>query len=353
MKPLNLFRRRNVSHQSGIAIGKEKTSNNAKFISEAYGLVLNRAPDPDGLDLYGEFLGDGRIDREELFRILLNSTEYKNRYYNNGDYDVKNDRQYDGFISDEIDKLSVALEGCDFISMADMDRASEGLLGLEYYVYHRKRFLEMMNGLAFIERSLECSLNILEIGSIFTTKIIRELFPDAKISTLDALGADEIGYGGVYMLKDIVNNHYQIDLVRDKIENIDIDKGKKFDIILLCEVVEHLLLNPAKLFKFILRQMSSGGYLYITTPNAFKKSNVESLKGMRLPFPAYPEEYSYEDAFMFHVREYGMAELLGFVRAAGGVVRGFYFSDCWDDPTFAASLSPHERGNLVVLVQKP
>jgi SAM-dependent methyltransferase len=342
MRSFNLFRKRSAKNLS-----------NKQLIHDAYNLVLNRAPDPEGLALYETMLNSGGVGREELFRTLLMSAEYKNISNCSGKYSYRDDSQYDGFIDDSIDKCATALKDYDFISIEDMDRAATGLADLEYYVYHKKRFLEMMNALAFMERDLGVPLNIMEIGSIFTTKIIRDLFPNANISALDALDINEIGYEDVYILSDIVSEYYKIDLVRDEIADIEVNKNNKFDVVLLCEVVEHLLLNPIKLFKFIFRQMNSGGYLYITTPNALKKENVELFERRRMPFPVYPENYSYKDAFMFHVREYGMAELLGYIRSAGGVVRGFYFSDCWDDPAYAANLAPHERGNLVVLAQKP
>jgi hypothetical protein len=49
-----------------------------------------------------------------------------------------------------------------------------------------------------------------------------------------------------------------------------------------------------------------------------------------------------------HTHEYSMAELLSIVAEAGGRIRCWYFSDCWD----AVPLPPDQRANLVVAVGK-
>ena len=329
----------------------------ARFVNSAYNLVLNRDTDAAALELYTTLLEKGELRREQVFEILLRSDEYISTQAPKEEpifvYEFDRDEQFKHFRSKQITSLSEALSKHASFTIADMDRAVPGLAELEYYVLHKKRFLEMMNGLAFIEQTLATPLNILEIGSIFSTKFIKTLFPHARISTIDVIDADNIGYRGVYMLDEIVEQHYKIDLVRENIADIDLRPHEKFDIVLLCEVIEHLLINPIKLMKFLLSQMNSGGYMYLTTPNALKRASIECLKRLVIPYPVYPEHYSYADAHMFHVREYGMAELLNFAREAGGVVRAFYFSDCWDDPQSAAAMPPHELSNLVILIQKP
>lgn len=318
-----------------------------QFVKMAYRSVLRREVDPDGLRHYTSQLQTGALQHADLLETLMQSGEFRDSYA------VADDGQYAAFLSDETIRCSAELSSHRTFTIADMDNRVPGFVGVEYYEMHKRRFLEMINALSFIEERLNRQLKILEVGSIFSTKIVRSIFPHSQISTIDILEIEQIGYGGVFALRDLVDRHYRLDLAKDDLERTHLEEQGQFEVILLCEVIEHLLVNPRKVLSFLFRQLKEGGYIYLTTPNAFKRDNVRLFNRRIMPFPAYPETFSHEDAFMFHIREYGMAELLEFARSAGGVVSGYHFSDCWDDPEIAGSMAAHELGNLVVLVQKP
>jgi len=268
-------------------------------------------------------------------------------------YAIESDKQYSGFLSKELRHTSQLLSQHSRYKTDDLDHAVPGLVGLDYYELHKNRFVEMVNCIDFLGAKSNKPLNILECGSIFSTKIIKTIFPDVSISTLDVLDIDQIGFTPVYMLKDIVEKHYKVDLVRDKLDDMMLEQEQSFDVVLFCEIIEHLLVNPGRVIKFLLRQLRTGGYIYITTPNIFKRQNVNSIARRMNPLMLYPESYTIDDAFMFHVREYCMGELLNIACSAGGLVAAFYFSSCWDDPLVASAMPSHELGNLVVLIQKP
>jgi SAM-dependent methyltransferase len=316
------------------------------FIKLAYKGLLRREADADGLRHYNELLNCGAIDYTALLDVLINSDEFNNTY------SIYKDPQYNAFITDNIMKTSALLSNSSRFTLCDIDAAVPGLKGLEYYEYHKPRFLEMINGIDFVQTMIGPNINLLECGSIFTTKIIHEIFPLINISTLDNVEIDQIGYGDVYRIKDFVKRHYKRDLVRDHIDSILLEETPTFDMILFCEVIEHLVVNPHRILKFLLRQLKPGGYIYLTTPNVFKKANIESISKRVNPFLLYPENYSFDDIFMFHVREYCMGELLNIISASGGSISGFYFSACWDDPTLVGSMSAHDLGNLVILIKK-
>ncbi len=318
-----------------------------RFVRMAYRSVLRREADPDGLKHYTLQLSAGALQYTDLLEELTHSREFRDNYA------VEDDCRFSEFLTEESIRCSMDLSSHRPFTISEMDRCVPGLVGLEYYEIHKRRFLEMINALSFIEQRLNRQPKILEVGSIFSTKIVRSMFAHSSISTIDVLELDQIGYSSVFALKDLVNRHYRLDLAKDDLERTSLEEQGLFDVVLLCEVIEHLLVNPRKVLSFLLRQLKAGGYIYLTTPNAFKRDNVRLFNRRIMPFPAYPEAFSHEDAFMFHIREYGMSELLEFTRSAGGVVSGFYFSDCWDDPNTAGSMAPHELGNLVVLIQKP
>jgi SAM-dependent methyltransferase len=125
-----------------------------------------------------------------------------------------------------------------------------------------------------------------------------------------------------------------------------------FDLLLCCEVIEHLIANPVNLFSYMLRSLKRGGFIYLTTPNFFKAQNIRSMELRFNPQPVYPKNYSYNETFCFHVREYGMGELIDSAIQAGGSIYAYNFSACWDSPLLARSCPVYERSNLVLLVQK-
>jgi SAM-dependent methyltransferase len=317
------------------------------FVRRAYLAVLRRPADPGGLEAYARALELGEIDPERLLQVFMESGEF------DSSYGIARDPQFEGFLTTEIAETSRALLAHRPYAAPDIDAAAPGLVGLEYFETHRRRFVEMVNGLDFIHARLGAPLDILEIGTIFTTKIIRTLMPAARISTVDVVAAENVGIAGVYMINEIVERHYQFDLVRGDLDGGPLEPGREFSLVLLCEVIEHLLVNPRRLLAFLLRQLKRGGYLYLTTPNIFKGGHVRAFARRVNPLAVYPEDFGFEDAPMFHVREYAMGELLKFAREAGGEVAAFHFSDCWDDPETAAALPDHELANLVVLIRKP
>jgi hypothetical protein len=117
-------------------------------------------------------------------------------------------------------------------------------------------------------------------------------------------------------------------------------------------VLEHLVVNPSRLFASLAGSLASGGFLYVTTPNLLRRDSRAKWAAGRNPQPIYPAEYGPADRFHFHVREYAMVELLEAVSAAGLLAEAAYYSDCWDSPAEAAGLPRDEWRNLVVLARK-
>ena len=47
-----------------------------------------------------------------------------------------------------------------------------------------------------------------------------------------------------------------------------------FDVVLFCEILEHLIVDPIKAIAEINRVLKQGGYLILTTPNAARLDNI-------------------------------------------------------------------------------
>jgi SAM-dependent methyltransferase len=96
------------------------------------------------------------------------------------------------------------------------------------------------------------------------------------------------------------------------------------DLVLCCELVEHLVMDPMHLLFQCHRVLAEGGRLLLTTPNAASLSSVAcTLHGWRNPqvFSAYPAVESHDTP---HVREYTARELADAVEAAGFEVEALF-----------------------------
>ncbi|MEO6093295.1 MAG: methyltransferase domain-containing protein [Novosphingobium sp.] len=93
-----------------------------------------------------------------------------------------------------------------------------------------------------------------------------------------------------------------------------------FDVILFCEVIEHLTQDPAAALAEIRRVLSPGGRLIVTTPNAACLRNV----GRMLQGKSVADRYSAYGPYGRHNREYTPAELNTLLENTGfGVDRMF------------------------------
>ena len=100
--------------------------------------------------------------------------------------------------------------------------------------------------------------------------------------------------------------------------HIDLNKAgivldHSYDIILLCEVIEHLARWPAEVMAELKNYLKPGGLLLITTPNLHRLSNIIRMcTGRRLFAHFVPEEL-----VMGHLREYTPEELIYLINYAG------------------------------------
>jgi SAM-dependent methyltransferase len=250
---------------------------------------------------------------------------------------------------------SAALRGARRDRLAEVDTAiaalrAEGRLRpdqQDYAARHRARFAEAAEAIA---RSLgphpawpRC--RVLEVGSSITPMLYRRLFPDLRLASACLFRHPQ--------LDGVVEEAVQVDL-----EKLDLREGpalplRGLDMVMLCEVLEHLVVSPANLFRALAGSLGPGGVLYVTTPNFFRQAARAALAAGRNPQPIIPEGAAPAERFHHHVREYAMAELLAAMEAAGLAVEAAYYSDCWDDPSRAAAMPADALGNLVIMGRLP
>lgn len=97
-------------------------------------------------------------------------------------------------------------------------------------------------------------------------------------------------------------------------------RDNTFDLVLFCEIIEHLTVNPVHSLVQINRILKKGGYLVITTPNVLRYENILKL----LLGANVHDHYSGYGAYGRHNREYTPKELRQLVEGMGFQVERLY-----------------------------
>jgi SAM-dependent methyltransferase len=86
-----------------------------------------------------------------------------------------------------------------------------------------------------------------------------------------------------------------------------------YDLVLCCEVLEHLLINPSHMLYEVHRVLRPGGYILITTPNVLRWSNLFSMvRGLNIY-----DRYHGNGIYGRHNREYSSSEVSQLLEANG------------------------------------
>ena len=97
--------------------------------------------------------------------------------------------------------------------------------------------------------------------------------------------------------------------------------------------------------------LKPSGYLYLTTPNFFSRSNCKLLFKQQNPQKLYPKSLDNQDAH-YHNREYEMKELCKIFENSGGQIIYSYWSDCWDELNTEDQIPNCMLSNLVFLIKR-
>lgn len=170
-----------------------------------------------------------------------------------------------------------------------------------YYREHRTRYRKTLGGLAKLP--LPRPARLLEIGGGQIALLSRDLFGDeCVVGDLSEKYAESVTRHGLGFVK--------CDLLYD-----DISERNAFDVVVLCEVVEHLPVPLHLVLEKVRQWIKPGGYLFITTPNLYRLRNLVRLAAGAKVFGMlyYPEP----GHGIGHPFEYSMPHLGWHLRKAG------------------------------------
>jgi SAM-dependent methyltransferase len=140
---------------------------------------------------------------------------------------------------------------------------------------------------------------------------------------------------------------------------------ESFDMIIICEVLEHLNFNPLPVLQEMNRVLKKGGFIYIAMPNqACIDNRLKMLSGRSIhdPIQYFFDQLDRNKNIIVsrHWKEYTMAEAIEMVERMGfDITRNYYFSQNGPRKTtfltafrILSYLLPAFRSSLVVIGKK-
>ncbi|MGH9900444.1 MAG: methyltransferase domain-containing protein, partial [Pyrinomonadaceae bacterium] len=156
-------------------------------------------------------------------------------------------------------------------------------------------------------------MEVLELGANpYFMSVLLAKFRDARLHLANFFGGDEEKGHGAEGSQDVfVHQTGEQMTLRYKHFNLEQDPfpyaDRSFDVVLFCEIIEHLLYDPVHALTEIRRVLRPGGQLILTTPNVARLDQACRLvAGENVHDP-----YSGFGPYGRHNREYTLAEISG------------------------------------------
>ena len=167
----------------------------------------------------------------------------------------------------------------------------------------------------------------LELGAnpFFTTQLIDD-YTDLDLTLVNFYGTrgeskETVSYVRPGAAERIVRE-YDIVLLNVEEDNFPF-ADDSFDVVLLCEVIEHLLMDPVAVLREIHRVLKPGGIFVVTTPNVSRLDNVAAMIDGRNIY----DPYSGFGPYGRHNREYSLHDLCRLLAFAGFEVDASFTAD--------------------------
>lgn len=135
---------------------------------------------------------------------------------------------------------------------------------------------------------------------------------------------------------DLTYSHFNIE------EDVFPFESESLDIVLFCEIIEHLLNDPCAVLRQIKRVLRDDGTLVLTTPNV---NRIENVARMIVGANMY-DPYSGHGPYGRHNREYNKHELYNLLTYLGFTVDEIFTADVHHNAT-ETYLDPEKFGQLI------
>jgi glycosyltransferase involved in cell wall biosynthesis/SAM-dependent methyltransferase len=167
-------------------------------------------------------------------------------------------------------------------------------------------------------------LKLLELGAnpYFTTTLLHK-FRKATLhlaNFFNARGEDASQQVKIHKTGEVIRYHYKQFNIEEDIFPYPDDF---FDVVLFCEIIEHLLSDPVHALNEIRRVLKPGGSLVLTTPNVVRLDNVRKIIAGENVY----DPYSGYGPYGRHNREYTPQDLFGLLSANGFLVNTLFTAD--------------------------
>jgi len=136
---------------------------------------------------------------------------------------------------------------------------------------------------------------IFEFGAnpYFLTRMLAHAFPNAVIRTANWFGFD-LGQDNIVVQRTqrftFTSLHFNIEHTEHPAWD---QTGNNYDLVLFCEILEHMLVDPTPVIQKINGMMRPGGRLILTTPNVFWTHYLLEWEKKKNIYPWYSEHGAY------------------------------------------------------------
>jgi|SRR6185312_14280445 len=175
---------------------------------------------------------------------------------------------------------------------------------------------------------LQKGMKVLEIGSLFGVVSI-----SLKQLGFTVTGTDIPEFHRSKKLQELYAKH-NIDFDGVNLRNCKLPYAdESFDMVIMCEVMEHLNFNPLPVIAEINRVLKKNGYLYIAMPNqACIDNRLKLIIGRSVcePVQYFFNQLDKKENYVvsLHWREYTMKEVSEIIERMGfEVTKGYYFGE--------------------------
>jgi hypothetical protein len=176
-------------------------------------------------------------------------------------------------------------------------------------------------------------LRVLDVGPSFQTALVRRELPRSVVDTL--------GFEDPLIPLRESERHLTFDL-NDAIHPDLWPRADPYDVVLMCEVIEHLYTSPTQVLAAVRSLMTDGSHLILQTPNACALHKRLQMLAGRHPFGPIAEDRTKP----LHFREYLVSELCDAGMKAGLAARGWYMDNYFERDS-AASKAYNEVARLL------